>query len=262
MRRLAPVFFELMAVLVSLTVSPASSASDFIFCVEDRDVRPWRTADGRGLNFELLDMVAARLGVRFQYRGMPWKRCLDELKQNTVQGAMGASFRPKRLENGAYPGGAKADARKRLNFDRYVLLRRKGTPVDWDGKQLTGLDGSVGAQLGYSIVGDLKRLGVPVDDGAPGPLELAKKLAYGYVGAAAMLEGEARELFASNRSLATNLEVVERPLAEKPYFLMLSHELVRDQPAMAERIWNTIESVRESRAYRQLESAQIPRKLL
>lgn len=232
---------------------PATAAEIMVFCLEKADVRPWRTQDGGGLNIELLNRVARRLGVSFQYTAMPWKRCLAEVKANTVSGAVGASFKPDRLEIGSYPGGDKPDAAKRLNSDRYVLLRRKGSQAGWDGKAFRNLDGPVGIQLGYSIGDQLRALGVTVDDGAQQGRELALKLASGRLTAAATLEGEAHALLEADPRLAARLEVLPAPLTEKPYFLMLSNDFVNNRGDMARRIWSSIEEVRLSPDYQKLE---------
>lgn len=224
-----------------------------VFCLEKADVRPWRTQDGGGLNIELLNRVAKRLDIKFQYQGIPWKRCLGALKANEFSGAIGASFKADRLEMGAYPGGNKADAAKRLNFDRYVLVRRKGGNVDWDGKTFRNLEGAVGVQLGYSIADHLRGMGVTVDEGSQQARELALKLVVGRLAAAAMLDGEVSNLQTNDAKLAAHLEILPTPLVEKPYFLMLSQALVNTRPELAARIWNTIEEIRNSPAYQKLE---------
>ncbi|MET7014217.1 transporter substrate-binding domain-containing protein [Uliginosibacterium flavum] len=231
----------------------AAAADKLVFCAEDRDIRPWITRDGRGLNFELLNRVARQAGLRFEYRQTSWKRCLEDLKQNSVDGAFGASFKAERLEFGAYPGGERADPRKRLNMDRYVLVRPKGARVDWDGKRLSGLKGPVGVQLGYSIADHLRSMGVAVDEGSPGAAELLRKLLAGHVEAVAMLDGEARSLLAEDLRYAALLEIVAQPLVEKPYYLLLSHRFLAARPELAEAIWQGIEQVRESRDYQALE---------
>jgi polar amino acid transport system substrate-binding protein len=42
-------------------------------------------------------------------------------------------------------------------------------------------------------------------------------------------------------------------LIEKPYFLMVSRKLASGNPALAQRLWKTIEEVRTSPAYQKLE---------
>jgi polar amino acid transport system substrate-binding protein len=246
-----PLLRLLAAFLAGWTLTAQATTIDI--CVENRDVRPWRTQDGRGLNFELLDRVAHDSGVEFTFHGMPWKRCLAELKAGRVQGAMGASFKQDRLEFARYPGGNPPDAAKRLNVDRYILIRRSGSRVDWDGRQFAHLDGPVGTQPGYSVADQLRALGAEVDEGAPGAYESLQKLLTGRLPLVAMLEGEAKTLLARDPALARTVDILPRPLAEKPYFLIFSHVFVSASPRLAETIWASIETVRESPAYRQLE---------
>ena len=200
---------------------PPVAPAPLRLCFESATIQPWRTAEGRGLNFELLQHVGQQIGQPFVYQALPWKRCLASLQANEVDGAFAASFSPERLEIGAYPGGKLADPAKRMHTDRYVLLKRKGTAVQWDGKQISHLDGAVGVQLGYSIGAQLRGWGVAVEEGNQGALALASRLMLGRVGAIAMGGSDATMLMA--------------------------------QPEVAQRIWKAIETVRNSPAYKKQE---------
>ncbi|MFT3734595.1 MAG: transporter substrate-binding domain-containing protein [Rhodocyclaceae bacterium] len=225
-------------------------------CHEPADIHPWSTRTGKGLNFELLAQVAKTSGVRFEYDIVPWKRCLILLKNNEVDGAFAGSFKPDRMESGAYPMAAgKPDTAKRLHIDRYVLVRRLGSPVGWDGKRLTNLKGVVGVQLGYSIADQLKSMQIDVDEGAQSAEDVLRKLVTGRVDAAALLTGEAQALLARTPELAARVEVLSEPLVEKPYFLLLSHGLVARDEKLALRIWDNIEKIRESGTYQARERA-------
>lgn len=221
-------------------------------CFESATIQPWRTADGKGLNFELLQHVGQQVGQAFAYQALPWKRCLASLQANELDGAFAASFSPERLEIGAYPGGKVADPAKRMHTDRYVLLRRKGTAVQWDGKQISNLDGTVGVQLGYSIGTQLRGWGVAVEESNQGALALARRLIMGRVAAVAMGGSDATMLMAQPE-VANQLEELPTPLTEKPYYLLLSHQLMANQPELAQRIWKAIETVRNSAAYKKQE---------
>ncbi|WP_322404610.1 hypothetical protein [Massilia luteola] len=155
--------------------APAFAAGPSVpLCFERQEVLPWRTLDGGGLNFELLGEVARRLGIAFDYQSMPWKRCLAQVKANQVSGAFAVSFSRERGALGVYPGtlghtrGAedRADPDKRMHVDRYVLVRRKGGRVDWDGRHFANVDGRIGFQLGYSVGDFLRAQNVPVDEGS------------------------------------------------------------------------------------------------
>ncbi|UGQ48015.1 substrate-binding periplasmic protein [Massilia endophytica] len=231
----------------------ASPSRIITLCYERADVLPWRSQDGRGLNFDLLDMVARRENIVFEYRAMPWKRCLAELKANEVDGAFAVSYKSDRRSIGEFPGGASPDANKRMHIDRYMLLRRKGSKVGWDGKVLSNVDGAIGAQLGYSVGDQLRSLNVTVDEGSQRSDELARKLIAGRIAAAAVGGSDAVTLM--NGPLAAQLELLPKPLAEKPYFLILSRQMVERWPEQSQRIWSAIEQARNSSAYQQLERA-------
>ena len=231
----------------------ARAADTITLCFERQEVLPWRTVDGGGLNFAMLNEVAHRLDIHFDYQSMPWKRCLEQLQANQVGGAFAVSFSQDRLALGAYPGGAVADASKRMHVDRYVLVRKKGARIGWDGKAFSHVEGAVGVQLGYSVADFLRKQGVAVDEGSQRASELAQKLIAGRLAGAAL--GGADALRLMHGPLAPQLEVLPAPLVEKPYFLVLSHALVAAHPQLAQRIWKAIEEVRNSPAYNKLQQA-------
>jgi polar amino acid transport system substrate-binding protein len=239
----------------SLAAQPAPGSQAISLCFERQEVLPWRTLDGGGLNFELLGEVARRLGIVFDYQSMPWKRCLAQVKADQVNGAFAVSFSRERLALGAYPGvrglDGQADPTKRMHVDRYVLVRRKGSKVDWDGKRFANVDGRIGFQLGYSVGDFLRAQNVPVDEGSQKADELVQKMLAGRLVAAALGGGDAVRLMRT--AYGREIEVVPVPLVEKPYYLMLSHAFVAQHPDLAERIWKTVEEVRTSAFYRRRE---------
>ncbi len=238
------------AVLCALACAPLFAKETITLCFERQEVLPWRTLNGGGLNFELLNQVASRLGIVFDYQSMPWKRCLEQLKANEVGGAFAVSFAPSRRELGEFPGGASPDPAKRMHVDRYILVRKKGARIDWDGKALKNVDGAIGVQLGYSVGEFLRAQGVQVDEGSQRASELAQKLIAGRLAGAAVGGGDAVSLM--HGPLAPQLEALPQPLIEKPYYLVLSHALVASNPQLAARIWKGVEEARNSPAYRKL----------
>ena len=240
---------------LSFPAAAADQARDTVtLCFEQQDVLPWRTEKGGGLNFELLKMVEKRLEIHFDFQSIPWKRCLAQLKANAVDGAFAVSYKPDRRELGEYPGGQQIDAGKRMHIDSYVLIRKKGSKVDWDGKSFRNLDGAVGFQLGYSVGDVLRAQNIEVDEGSQRADELARKLIAGRVAAAAVGGSDAHGLM--NGPLAPQLEQLPVPIIEKPYFLILSHGMVAARPRLAERIWRAVEEARNGAAYRKLEAAE------
>ena len=241
----------LCCLLLAAAFPGAARAKQTItLCFERQDVLPWRTVTGAGLNFALLKLVEARLDIQFDYQSVPWKRCLEQLKANEVGGAFAVSFKPDRLALGAFPGGERVDDSKRMHIDRYMLIRRKGSAADWDGKVFHHIDGAIGVQLGYSVGDFLRAQKVVVDDGSQRASELVQKLLAGRIAAAALGGSDAAN--ALNGPFKEQLEMLPAPLLEKPYFLLLSHALVDANPQLAKRIWQAVEDARNSPAYKKI----------
>lgn len=235
---------------------PASGPTTLVLCFEDSDVLPWRTTRKVGLNFTMLDAVAARTGLRFDYQGRPWRRCHDDLRAGRVDGTFGMSFTPERNAFAAFPGGETPDASRRMFEGGYVLVRRRGTRIDFDGERITGLTGAIGAEPATSIAQDLRRKGYAVDDAAPSPQALLRKLAAGRIAAAAVGTDQMLQLQQQAPPWLSDLEVRPRPLVDKPYFLALSKAFVARHPELADRLWDAVAEVRESEAY-QAELARV-----
>lgn len=239
--------------LLGLAFEASATGKALTLCFEEADVRPWRSRDLQGLNLTLLNRAAKAVGVTLKYEVMAWQRCLVRLKANEVDGVFAASFKQDRLVYGAYPGGATPNASRRLHNERYVLLRKRGSLVDWDGRQFHRLEGPVGTQLNYSINDSLKKIGIPTDDGAQSAEALVQKLIAGRINIVVMQEGEAHTVLRASAERATRVEILPHPVEEKPYFLMLSHALTNASPRLAERFWSAIESVRNSPDYQKEE---------
>jgi polar amino acid transport system substrate-binding protein len=244
---------RLVLLVAGLTLSAAAQAGkdSLALCFENKDVPPWRSIAGGGLNFELLAMLSQKLDLEFSYQSLPWKRCLAKLAANEVQGAFSVSFSRERLAYGAYPGGAAPDYKARMHLAHYSLIRRKGAQLGWDGKAFSHVEGKIGYQLGYSVGELLHDLHVPVEELNVRAGELARLVASGHLAGAAVFDTDVEHLMAG--PLAPQLEVLPSALIEKPYFLILSNKLVRTQPQLAERIWKGMEEVRSSPAYQKLE---------
>jgi polar amino acid transport system substrate-binding protein len=254
MRRLLLILAMLPGVVQPRPVAPLALPADepprtLVLCFEDSDVLPWRTRDKVGLNFVMLDAVAERIGLRFEYQGRPWRRCHDDLRAGRVDGTFGISVTPERQGFAAFPGGDAPDATQRMFEGGYVLVRRRGSALDFDGERITGLVGAIGAEPATSIAQDLRRRGYAVDDAAPSPQALLRKLAAGRIAAAAVGTDQMHQLRQQRHPWLLELEVVERPLVEKPYFLALSKPLVARHPELARRVWQAVAEVRESEAY-------------
>lgn len=219
-------------------------------CHDDIDSYPWLLKDRPGLNVLLLRAVETQAAVRFELQSAPWRRCLHYLQTGAVDGVFAASYSPERARIGRFPmAGERPDATRAMMLDSYSLYRLRSSAVAWDGRTLR-VDGLVGAQQGYSIVEQLKELGVEVDDGATAAERNLQKLAAGRVAATALLTLEADRLIRADAVWREIIEKISPVLIEKPYFLIFSRSFFARHEVVAEEIWRRIRSVRESADYR------------
>lgn len=222
------------------------------FCAEDEDSHPWLLKGGRGLNMVMLGAVEERLALRILVERQPWKRCLQSLRDNLVDGAFKASFSAERQAFAHYPlRNGRVDEERRMLTESYHLFRRKGTAVHWDGQQLQVGERPVGAQAGFSIVPWLQAKGLKVDEGTRQAEAVLTKLVRERIDAAALQTQQAEHLIRKHPEWAGLIERLEPPLVAKPYYLLLSRALVLRDGALAERIWDAVGAVRESPAYQQ-----------
>ncbi len=240
----------LLAMVFSAAAGAADRPASVRFCHEDVDVYPWVLKDRAGLNIVHLKAVEQQLGVKIETVPLPWKRCQDDLREGKVDGIFAASFKTERMEIGFYPmAGDKPDAARAMMYDGYSLYRLKGGATQWDGKKLTTM-GSIGAQPGYSIVDQLKQLGVKVDEGTKTADDNLKKLLAGRVDAVALQTLEGDNALRTTPEFAAKIEKLSPALVDKPFYLMLSKQLVGRYPDFAKDVWKALAEVRESSDYK------------
>jgi hypothetical protein len=111
------------------------------------------------------------------------------------------------------------------------------------------VDGNVGAQSGFSVVDQLKGLGVKVDDAARSADDNLKKLVAGRFGALALQTEEGDISIESNPEFKGKVERIKTVLVEKPYFLIFSKQFTSKNAAYVQEVWDSIGKVRESAEY-------------
>lgn len=236
----------------------SAAATDTLqFCFEETPAVPWRSRQKVGLYFELLDEVAQRMGLRFEYHPQPWLYCLSEVAAGRMDGAFAVAYSPERLPVFAFPPGAPDVAADALRRDDIVLVRRRGSAISVVDGRLRGTDRPVGVLPGYAIADDLKRLGWPVEMSSRDHLVQLSRLARGELDAIALSAFRWSQLQAAGGIALNQLEALPTPIVAKPYFLGLSHPFVADEPELAKRVWATTREVRNGAAYRRREAEAI-----
>jgi len=204
-----------------------------------------------GMGIEAVYRLEKKLNIKIKIKRLPWKRCLAEMQKGHVDGVFTASYKEKRKKFGRYPEiNGKVDISRRFTSSSYALYRLKGSDVQFDGKNFS-VKGKVGAPLGYSIVDDLKKKGLVVDE-SPNTLNDFKKMLKGRIAAVAALEMTGDYYLMINQDLNEKIEKVSPLIVEKPYFFMLSHQFYKENKDLAEKIWDTIADIRRDSEFQKL----------
>lgn len=236
-----------------------SSTVNLRIAYEDKAQPPYYIGEGSaipvknpGISIEILKEVEKRIkNLKIEFVRYPWPRCLQNLKDNKVDGIFNSSYTSERAEAiGWYPTinglrNGPVDSNKKIASISYYLYVNRDSKITWDGNRINGLKGSVGAMIGYSIVDDLKKMGYKVEEAISTELNL-KKLIANRIEILALQEVTADSFIESNNSYSS-IKKLEPALESKDYYLMLSDKFVKDNPKLSREIWDAIELVRKEK---------------
>ena len=203
-----------------------------------------KTPPNPGPAIELVDMAAAQLGCKMVWQRKPLKRIIRELEYNAIDATLALSYSKERTAFCAYPmkGGLPDSslALWSLSYDFYV---RQGSTLKWDGKQFNHKPHGVGANAGYSVVGDLARLGIAVEE-AQGDLNNLGKLANDRIEAYA-----GQSLFVDKLREQAEYQGIEKlapSIVRKDYFLVFSNGYYATSGDTANKLWKLIPEFKKS----------------
>jgi len=205
-----------------------------------------KPASPPGVSLDILNKISNDLNFEIEYVRRPGRRILHELKEKQLDAAFIFSYKPEREEFGVFPmKEGKPDGDKRLTVLSYVLYKMAGSELDWDGEKFINLRGVIGANSGYSIVKDLKKKGIKVEE-ARSTKNNFTKLRSGRI------DGVADQGIVADAYIHTNdfsdVVKVSQPIATKDYFLIFSHEFSTKNPDLRDKIWNEISEHRDQLA--------------
>ncbi len=245
------IFIFVLAVLISTiqdTTVQAGSPEQFVVALNEKPSFPNRGRPGTemsknpGVAFETLKLIEHEIQIPLVFKRYPYKRCLAYLQHGSVDAVMTASFKIKRRKYGVYPEkNQKPDINRRVYHSSYYLYVQTDSNIKIQGNKLMHLDGPVGAELGFSIIDDLKNRGISVHAFATPDL-CFKPLSQNRLKGVAAHETTGR-LFVQKYP---NIKQLSPPLISKPYYLILSHQFYDAHPQLSEKIWDTIAELRQS----------------
>lgn len=249
---------QLKALLLHITVlslfSNQVNAIELQVAYENKEQYPYylgntmNVPQGRpGVAVEMIKLLEENIpDLQVKFIRCPWSRCLKLLARGSVAGVFNASFKKERLTIGAYPWkNGTIDPSRKITDISYFFYKLQGSNFRWDGAKTSFSNGDIGAPRGYSIVGDLRKMGLKVQESNWTKNDFLKlKLNRVSVVAAQGVTGDSLlQLYPQKFS---NIVKVVPPISVKPYYLMLSIPFVTKHPHLSEIIWNTIASIREN----------------
>lgn len=242
----------LLLLLALWATSPAWGQKQLRLVYSDIQVAPYQMGNGLdvpaapGAMVEMLQQAGRDVGLEVVLERAPQLRGFKRLQTGEVDGIFMFSFVPERQEFGSYPfKDGKPDESARVLSLSYVFYKRKGSPFQWDGSAVRGLEGrAIGYNTTFSVGATLTKAGLPVED-AKTTEQNFQKLALGRIAAFAMQEDVA-DGYIGQKGLQ-EIEKLPTPWETKPYYLLLSHQFVERYPALAEKLWARIGKLRQER---------------
>ena len=240
-------------------VSPLSAQPIFRVVYMDKENPPRILGDSTSINWsrpgitlELLKMVEKQVGAQFQFKRMPWKRCLYMVENGLADAIFHASYKPGRAKYGVYPiRDGELDSTRAIYKNAYVIFVKKGSGVTWNGKTLSKIIRPVGTQLSYAIADDLRKMGYEVEEEGSVTNNLDKLVA-GRISAYADIETLVDNTLRKYEPKYAAIKKLHPALSEKVYYLLISKKFAAKHPQLTERIWEAVRDVRKMDAYQEM----------
>jgi polar amino acid transport system substrate-binding protein len=238
-----------LALVAALLGAPAAvPACEFEFAYTNQESSPFLS--GRppdqplpGLAVDIVRAAAASIDCSVTFVRRPGQRVLSEVGAGMHAGALMFSYSDERARKLAYPiADGALDPSRRLARMTYYLYRPLGGKLEWDGSKLSHVDGDIGANLGYAVVADLRKLGIKVEEVGTTAQNL-EKMQRGRLAGYAMHDYGVDPLLRAGRY--SKIEKLPIALSTRDYYLAFSRAFYQQHREQAERMWDAIAQLRE-----------------
>jgi polar amino acid transport system substrate-binding protein len=246
---------KLVVITLFFLFNGLTFAAPLKFCFEDVPQRPWTQPDGTGLNFELLHRVEKLAGEAFVFLPMPWKRCLEEVRNGELDGIVGAADSAERRSFAIFPIAASGaiDTSTSIYEDQFNVYQRVGSATAWNGKELISPNRPVAVQSGYAVVAAmLREHDIKINDSIKSAEDGLRFLLNGIVDVAILQSIETEFLRKEDPRFKGAIITAASPYVVLPLYLAVNHLTYARDPKRIQAIWNAIRTVRNSTEYRKL----------
>lgn len=247
-RNIAIRLWLIVLIICMLLPTVARSENVIKICMDESNWYPFtivKKGKSAGLHIDIIKEAFKNLEYAYKFSVMPWKRCLNSAKYGYYDAVATASFNDVRAVFLDYPEGAEKEHRSsyRLMQVEYVVVTLKGNNYIFDGNIQT-IPHPIRAPRGYSIVGDLEKLGLAVDDNAASDKVNIMKLLREGRGSVVIIP-EMASMLSEQPAFRDKLTVSEVPWTSKSYFLPFSKQSkLADSVKIS--VWAEIKKIREN----------------
>jgi polar amino acid transport system substrate-binding protein len=197
-----------------------------------------------GVAVELLNLAAAKMGCKINWKRLPGRRALRELEAGSVDAMLLLSYSPERAVYAVYPmAGATPDATYSLATLSYSVYVKRGEVLKWDNKQFSPMPTLIGANSGYSVAEELRNLGLHVEE-TPSTTSNLRKLLMGRINAYVGQDFQTDQVLEGAHW--ANVQKLPTPFSSKDYYLPFSKKFFYASPVAATQLWKQIAEARKT----------------
>ncbi|MES2950961.1 MAG: hypothetical protein V4858_20695 [Pseudomonadota bacterium] len=240
----------LLSLLLLWAMPTLASAAKLRICSDILPHPPYLMPGGHGTTGLLIRMAAQDIGLDVEFYDAPIRRCQEDLRANEADAFPVTPYAPDVLPFLVFPmADGKVDRPRATTSVRTLVVRRIGSPANWDGKALTGLQKPVLVKYGTMMIGKkLAALQVAMDDTGKSPESNFRKLLAGRGDLAICPEVEGHALL-RKPEFAGKLEALALPFTDDVYYLAITKQFDAKHPDVAEQLWNAITLIKRSPVY-------------
>jgi polar amino acid transport system substrate-binding protein len=231
-----------------LLVPAAAWSCELRFAYTNQPAPPFISANAPddalpGLAVDIVRAAAASIGCKAGFVRLPGKRVVAETAANVHSGMLMYSYTPERSALLVFPmADGKPDGSQRLARLSYYVYKMADRSLRWDGKELTHVDGAIGLNLGYGIGGELRALGLRVEE-VPATTQNLEKLKIGRLAGYVMHHYAVDPLLAQPQY--AGIERQEPVFSGRDYFVAFAPGYYQQNRAQVQKLWAAIARERE-----------------
>lgn len=224
----------------------SAQADRLRICVSDHAYPPLTFPHRDGQAQYLIRRAAGQMGWRVKLVVLPWRRCLKAVTQGDLDGVATVADTAENRSKLAMPlRRGLVHTSRSVGEVVSVVIRRRDSRVEWDGKTFSGLLTPVIHEAGISAFSArLAELGHPGLDSANSPEQLMRMLLMGRAEVALGLEPRVSQLLLQPEF--AGLERLPGEFMRSHTYLAFNKALYAEQRVRLDRVWQAIERIRRS----------------